>query len=49
MLKRYHGDGDYIIKSDSIMSVKYLQYEEKLIAIIDRDVCTKEIKSVKVQ
>lgn len=49
MLKRYHGDGNYIIKCDSIMLIKYLQYEKKAIAIIDRDVCPKEIKSVKVQ
>ncbi|WMV20191.1 hypothetical protein MTR67_013576 [Solanum verrucosum] len=38
MLKRYHGDGDYIIKRDSVMLYKYLQYEEELIAIVDRDV-----------
>ncbi|WMV07948.1 hypothetical protein MTR67_001333 [Solanum verrucosum] len=49
MLKRYHGDGDYIIKWDSIMLDKDLQYEEEPIAILDRDVSklrTKEIKSV---
>ncbi|WMV09499.1 hypothetical protein MTR67_002884 [Solanum verrucosum] len=52
MLKRYHGDGDYIIKWDSIVLDKDLQYEEESIAILDRDVRklrTKEIKSVKVQ
>ena len=52
MLKRYHGDEDYIIKWDSIVLDKDLQYEEEPIAILDRDVCklrTKEIKSVKVQ
>ena len=52
MLKRYHGDGDYIIKWDSIVLDKDLQYEEEPIAILDRDVRklrTKEIKSVKVQ
>ncbi|KAK4706585.1 hypothetical protein R3W88_033848 [Solanum pinnatisectum] len=52
MLKRYHGDGDYIIKWDSIVLEKDLQYEEEPIAILDRDVRklrTKEIKSVKVQ
>ncbi|WMV46997.1 hypothetical protein MTR67_040382 [Solanum verrucosum] len=52
MLRRYHGDGDYIIKWDSIVLDKDLQYEEESVAILDRDVRklrTKEIKSVKVQ
>ncbi|KAK4737118.1 hypothetical protein R3W88_000815 [Solanum pinnatisectum] len=52
MLKIYHGDGDYIIKWDSIVLDKDPQYEEEPIAILDRDVRklrTKEIKSVKVQ
>ncbi|KAK4722110.1 hypothetical protein R3W88_012343 [Solanum pinnatisectum] len=52
MLKRYHGDGYYIIRWDSIVLDKDLQYEEEPITILDRDVCklrTKEIKSVKVQ
>ncbi|KAK4737045.1 hypothetical protein R3W88_000742 [Solanum pinnatisectum] len=52
MLKRYHGDGDYIIKWDSIVLDKDLQYEEEPITILDRNVRklrTKEIKSVKVQ
>ncbi|KAK4727517.1 hypothetical protein R3W88_032434 [Solanum pinnatisectum] len=52
ILKKYHGDGDYIIKWDSIVLDKDLKYEEKLIAILDRDVRklrTKEIKSVKFQ
>ncbi|WMV13781.1 hypothetical protein MTR67_007166 [Solanum verrucosum] len=51
MLKKYHGDGDYIIKWDSIVLVKDFQYEEEPIAILDRDVRmlrNKEIKSVKV-
>ncbi|WMV37838.1 hypothetical protein MTR67_031223 [Solanum verrucosum] len=50
--ERYHGDGDYIINWDSIVLDKNLQYEEKPIAILDRDVrklMTKEIKSVKLQ
>ncbi|KAK4713649.1 hypothetical protein R3W88_019556 [Solanum pinnatisectum] len=38
MLKRYHGDDDYIIKYDSIVLDKDLQYEEESIAILDRDV-----------
>ncbi|KAH0653103.1 hypothetical protein KY290_031391 [Solanum tuberosum] len=52
MLKRYHGDRDYIIKWDSIVLDKDLQYEEESIAILDRDVSklrTKDIKSVYVQ
>ncbi|KAH0669726.1 hypothetical protein KY285_023887 [Solanum tuberosum] len=52
MLKRYHGDRDYIIKWDSIVLDKDLQYEEEPNAILDRDVRklrTKEIKFVKVQ
>ncbi|KAK4706966.1 hypothetical protein R3W88_033476 [Solanum pinnatisectum] len=52
MLKRYHGDWDYIIKWDSIVLDKDLQYEEEPIAILDLNVQklrTKEIKSVKVQ
>ncbi|WMV37153.1 hypothetical protein MTR67_030538 [Solanum verrucosum] len=51
-LNRYHGDGDYIIKWDSVLLDKDLQYEEEPVAILDRDVRklrTKEIKSVKVQ
>ncbi|WMV49796.1 hypothetical protein MTR67_043181 [Solanum verrucosum] len=52
MFKKYHGDGAYIIKWDSVLLDKYLQYEKELIAILDCDVLklrTKEIKSVKVQ
>ncbi|KAK4715935.1 hypothetical protein R3W88_014273 [Solanum pinnatisectum] len=52
MLKKHHGDGDYIIKWDSLLLDKDLQYEEEPIAILDRDVQKlrkKEIKSVKVQ
>ncbi|KAK4738711.1 hypothetical protein R3W88_002408 [Solanum pinnatisectum] len=52
MLKRYHGDRDYIIKWDSVVLDNDLQYEEEPVAILDRDVRklrTKEIKSVKVQ
>ncbi|WMV38637.1 hypothetical protein MTR67_032022 [Solanum verrucosum] len=51
MLKRYHGDGYYIIKWDSIVLDKDLQYEEEPIAILDREVRklrTKKIKFVKV-
>ena len=52
MLKRYHDDGDYVIKWDLIVLYKDLQYKEKPIYIIDHDVRklrTKEIKSVKVK
>ncbi|KAK4737667.1 hypothetical protein R3W88_001364 [Solanum pinnatisectum] len=52
MLKRYHGDRDYIIKWDLIVLDKDLKYEEEPIAILDHNVRklrTKEIKSVKVQ
>ncbi|WMV20182.1 hypothetical protein MTR67_013567 [Solanum verrucosum] len=52
MLKRYHGDGDYIIKWDSVVLDKNLQYEEEPIAILDCDVRklrNKEFKSVKFQ
>ncbi|WMV07507.1 hypothetical protein MTR67_000892 [Solanum verrucosum] len=50
--KRYHSDEDYIIKWDSIVLDKDLQYEEEPISILDYDVRklrTKVIKSVKVQ
>ncbi|WMV41517.1 hypothetical protein MTR67_034902 [Solanum verrucosum] len=49
--KKYHGDGDYIIKWDSILLDKDLHTEEP-IAILDRYIHklrTKEIKSVKAQ
>ncbi|WMV08230.1 hypothetical protein MTR67_001615 [Solanum verrucosum] len=52
MLKRYHGDGDYIIKWGSMLLDKDFQYEEEPITILDRDVRklrTKDIKSVNVQ
>ncbi|WMV09969.1 hypothetical protein MTR67_003354 [Solanum verrucosum] len=52
MLKKYHGDGDYIIKWNSVLLAKDLQYEEEPIGILDCDVQklrTKEMKSVKVQ
>ncbi|WMV19809.1 hypothetical protein MTR67_013194 [Solanum verrucosum] len=38
ILKRYHSYGDYIIKWDSVLVDKDLQYEEEPIAILDRDV-----------
>ncbi|WMV09842.1 hypothetical protein MTR67_003227 [Solanum verrucosum] len=52
MLKRYHGDGDYIIKWDSLVLDKDLYYKEEPIEILDRHIWklrTKDIKSLKVQ
>ncbi|WMV38306.1 hypothetical protein MTR67_031691 [Solanum verrucosum] len=52
MLNKYHGDGDYIIKWDSIMFDRDLQFKEEHVAILDRDVRklrSKEIKSIKFQ
>ena len=52
MLKKYHGDGNYIIRWDSILRDENLSYEEEPIAILDREVCklrSKEIASIKVQ
>ena len=52
MLKRYHGDKNYIIKWDLILLEKDLIFEAELIAIIDRDVRklrNNDIKFVKVQ
>ena len=37
MLKRYHGDGNYIIHWDSVLLDENLTYEEEPVAIIDRD------------
>ncbi|XP_059313432.1 uncharacterized protein LOC132064460 [Lycium ferocissimum] len=52
MLKRYHGDGSYIIRWDSVLLDVNLSYEEEPIAIFNREVrklMSKEIASVKVQ
>ena len=52
MLKKYHGDGNYIIRWDSILRDENLSYEEEPIAILDREVRklrSKEIASIKVQ
>ena len=52
MLKKYHGDGNYIIRWDSILLDENLSYEEEPIAILDREVRKmrpKEIASIKVQ
>ena len=52
MLKRYHGDGKYIIHWDSVLLDENLSYEEEPVAILDREVRklrSKEIASKKVQ
>ncbi|WMV32334.1 hypothetical protein MTR67_025719 [Solanum verrucosum] len=52
MLKNYHEEGDYIIKWDTVLLDKDLQYEEEPVEILDRNIQklrTNEIKSVKVQ
>ena len=52
MLKRYHGDGNYIIRWDSVLLDENLSYEEDPVAILDREVRklrSREIASVKVQ
>ena len=52
MLKRYHGDGNYIIRWDSVLFDDNLTYEEEPIAILDREIHklrSREIASIKVQ
>ncbi|XP_059289387.1 uncharacterized protein LOC132042896 [Lycium ferocissimum] len=52
MLKRYHGDGSFTIRWDSVLLDENLSYQEEPIAILDREVCklrSKERASVKVQ
>ncbi|XP_069146962.1 uncharacterized protein [Solanum lycopersicum] len=52
MLKRYHGDGKYIIRWDSVLLDKNLSYEGEPVAILDREVRklrSREIASIKVQ
>ncbi|XP_069145951.1 uncharacterized protein [Solanum lycopersicum] len=52
MLKRYHGDGNYIIRSDLVLLDENLSYEEEPVAILDREVRklrSREIASIKVQ
>ena len=52
MLKRYHGDGNYIIHWDSVLLDENLSYEEESVVILDREVCkfrSMEIASIKVQ
>ncbi|XP_069149182.1 uncharacterized protein [Solanum lycopersicum] len=52
MLKRYHGDENYIIRWDSVLLDENLSYEEEPVAILDREVRklrSKDIASIKVQ
>ena len=52
MLKKYHRDGYYIIKWESVLLGNNLYYQEESIAILNCDVRnlrTKEVKFVKVQ
>ena len=52
MLKRYHGDGNYIIHWDSVLLYENLSYEEEPVAILDREIRklrSREIASIKVQ
>lgn len=52
MLKKYHGDGNYIIRWDSVLLDENLSYEEEPVAILDREVRklrSREIASIKVQ
>ena len=50
-LKRYHGDGNYIIRWDSVLLDQNFSYEEEPVAILDREVRnlrSREIASIKV-
>ena len=52
ILKRYHGDGNYIVCWDSVLLDENLSYEEEPVAIFDSEVGklrSMEISSIKVQ
>ena len=52
MLKRYHGNGNFIIRWDSVLLDENLSYEEEPVAILEREVRklrSREIASIKVQ
>ena len=52
MLKRYHGDGNYIIHWDSVLLDENLSSEEEPVGILDREIRklrSREIASIKVQ
>ena len=51
MLKKYHGDGNYIIRWDTVLFYENLFYGEEPVSILDREVRklrSKEIASIKV-
>ena len=52
MLKKYHGDGNYPIRWDSVLLDENLSYEEEPVVILDREIRklrSREIASIKVQ
>ncbi|XP_055835255.1 uncharacterized protein LOC129903738 [Solanum dulcamara] len=52
MMKRYYGNGEYIIKWDLILLDKDLQHKNESVGILDRDVQKlriKEIRSTQIQ
>ena len=52
MLKRYHGDGNYVIRRDLVLLDGNLSYDEAPVAILDREIRklrSREIASIKVQ
>ena len=52
MLKRYHGDGNYIIRWNSVLLDENFSYEEEPIVILEREIRklrSREIASIKVQ
>ena len=52
MLKRYHWDGNYIIRCDSVLLDENLTYEEEPVAILDKEIRklrSREIASIKIQ
>ena len=51
ILKKYHGDGNYINRRDSVLLDENLSYEEDRVAIFGREVrkLRKDIASIKVQ
>ena len=52
MLKRYHYDGNYIIRWDSVILDENLSYEEEPVTILDREVYklrSRDIASIRVQ
>ena len=52
MLQKYHGDGNYIIRWDSVLLDGNLSYEEEPVAILDREIRklrSREIASIKDQ